>query len=109
MHSTELFFRKEADRAREQIREFRNEQRGREERRQEDKSEARREINFYIDQGMERNIAVNFVLDEKKISIQDRKEVRKFFKYGCYTISCMVGLLPDIYSQNSSNLVLEAI
>lgn len=110
MHSTELFMRQQADTAREEIQaERRKTKRNTEDRRSENMSEARREINIYLAQGMDRNIAVNFVLDDKKISIVDRKEVRKFFKYGCHTICSMVQELHDINHENSSNLVLEAI
>lgn len=100
MNPAELCMRQQADTAREQIRT---------EKRKDNMRESRREINIYLEQGMDRNIAVNFVLDENKISIMDKKEVRKFFKYGCYTICSMAGLLPDINRVNSSNLVLEAI
>jgi hypothetical protein len=96
MHSTELFLRQQADTARE-------------ERRKENMSEARREINIYLEQGMDRNIAVNFVLDDNKIPILLKKEVRQFFRYGCYTICCMAGVHYDINRENSSNLILEAI
>jgi hypothetical protein len=96
MHPTELFLRKEADTARE-------------ERRKESMSEARREINIYLAQGMERNVAVNFVLDNNKIPILYKKEVRQFFRYGCHAICSMAGVHYDIKQENSSNLVLEAI
>ncbi len=96
MHSTELFMRQQADTARQ-------------ERRKENMGEARREINIYLEQGMERTVAVNFVLDNNKIPILLKKEVRQFFRYGCHTICSMAEALSDINSQNSSNLVLEAI
>ncbi len=100
MHKTELLLRQEADTAREQIQI---------EHRKESMKEARREINIYLEQGMERTIAVNFVLDTGKISIIDRKEVRQFFNYGCHTICSMNQTLSDINNQNSSDLILEAI
>lgn len=100
MHPTELFLRKEADTARECQKA---------ERRKESMKEARREINIYLMQGMDRNIAVNFVLDDNKIPILLKKEVRKFFRYGCHTICSMEQVLSDIKRENSSNLILEAI
>ncbi len=96
MYNTELKMRQEADTAREQIRIER-------------RKEARREINIYLERGMERTIAVNSVLGTGKISIIDRKEVRKFFNYGCHTICSMNQTLLDIKNQNSSDLILEAI
>ncbi len=96
MHPTELFMRQQADTARE-------------ERRKESMSEARREINIYLAQGMDRNIAVNFVLDGNKIPILLKKEVRQFFRYGCHTICSMAEVHYDIKRENSSDLVLEAI
>jgi hypothetical protein len=96
MHSTELFLRKEADTARE-------------ERRKENMSEARREINIYLAQGMDRNIAVNFVLDNNKIPILLKKEVRQFFRYGCHTICSSAAVLSDIKRENTLDLMLEAI
>lgn len=100
MNSMELYIRQQADTAREEIRA---------ERRKDNMSEARREINIYLAGGMDRNIAVNFVLGEIKIDIADKKEVRKFFKYGCHTICSMNETLHDINWENSSNLLLEAI
>lgn len=96
MHPTELFMRQQADTARE-------------EHRKESMREARKEINIYLAQGMDRNIAVNFVLDNNKIPILLKKEVRKPFRYGCHTICCMTGVHYDIKRENSSNLILEAI
>jgi hypothetical protein len=81
----------------------------REDRRREDMRAAREEINLHLSQGMDRNIAVNFVLSGNKIAIADKKEVRKSFKYGCYTISSIAQDLHDINRENSSNLVLEAV
>lgn len=100
MHQTELFMRQQADTAREQIKI---------ERRKDNMKEARREINIYLSQGMDRNVAVNFVLDDSKIPILLKKEVRKFFQYGCHTICSMAEGLSDINHQNSLDLVVEAI
>jgi hypothetical protein len=111
MHSTELFLRQEADTAREAIREDRRARdRNTEDRRKESMKEARREINIYLSQGMDRNIAINFVLDsDNKIPILYKREVRKEFRYGCHTICSIIEELSGIKCQNSLDLVVEAV
>jgi hypothetical protein len=80
------------------------------ERRQDNMKEARTQINIYLSQGMDRNYAVNAVLDSgNKMSITDKKKTRKAFQYGCHTIYSMAEGLSDINSQNSLDLVVEAI
>ena len=101
MHPTELHMRQQADTAREAIKS---------ERRKESMKDARREINIYLAQGMDRNVAINFVLDtDNKISIVDKKEVRKYFRYGCHTIYSMAEELSVLNSQNNLDLVVETI
>ncbi len=92
MHHIELFLRQPADIAREQQKI---------ERRTDIMKEARREINIYISQGMSREIAVNFVLDDSGIAIVDKKEIRKSLRYGCYTIYSMLDARPGINSENT--------
>ena len=79
MHPTELHMRQVADTARTHNR------------RKENMSEARQEIDIYISQGMNRNVAVNFVLNGNQYPIMIKKEVRQIFRYGCHTICCMTG------------------
>ncbi len=111
MHPTELHMRQQADTAREQIKlDRRSKDRDTQDRRQENMKEARREINIYLAQGMDRNIAINFVLDnDNKIPILIKKQVRQEFRYGCHTIYSIAEALSDINSQNSLDLVVEAI
>ena len=92
MNLTELFLRQQADTAREKQKI---------ERRQDNMKEARHEINIYISQGMDREIAVNFVLNDSGIAIVDKKEIRKSLRYGCYTIYSTLGSLSDINSENT--------
>ena len=92
MHHIELFLRQQADIAREEQKI---------ERRTNNMKEARREINIYIAQGMDRGIAVNFVLNDSGIAIVDKKEIRKSLRYGCYTIYSMLDAHPGINSENT--------
>jgi hypothetical protein len=100
MKKIELVLRKEADTAREQQKI---------ERRQDNMKEARREINIYISQGMNREIAVNFILNDVEIAIVDKKEIRKSLRYGCYTIHSINEFLSGINSENNSQILVEAI
>ncbi len=100
MHCMELLMRQNADTAREQAKL---------ERRKDNMKHARKEISVYLSQGMDRNIAINFVLDTEKYSILVRKEVRREFEYGCHTIYSMNHALSGINGQNSSDFVLEEI
>jgi hypothetical protein len=100
MRPIELFLRQQADTAREQQKI---------ERRQDNIKEARREISIYISQGMDREIAVNFVLNDIEISIVDKKEIRKSLRYGCNTIYSMIESISGINMQNNSQILIETI
>lgn len=100
MKSIELFLRQQADTAREQQKI---------ERRQDNMKEARREISIYMSQGMNREIAVNFILNDVKIAIVDKKEIRKSLRYGCHTIYSINDSLSGINRENNPQILIETI
>jgi len=97
MHSTELFLRKQADTARQ------------EDRRKSNMAGARREIDIYISQGMERDTAVNFVLGDSVIGIVDKREIRQFFRYGCHIVCHITGTLPLFDYEKNISFSLDAV
>ncbi len=100
MNSIELLLRQEADIAREQQKI---------ECRQDNMKKARREIDIYISQGMNREIAVNFILNDVEILIGDKKEIRKSLRYGCHTIYSINEFLSGINRENNPQILIETI